>query len=294
MTAAAPTVDDRGLRIVAERLGFTEGPVVMPDGSIVVTSMTHGAVYRLCSDGRVKQVAEVGGGANGAAVDAEGTLYIAQSGGRWVRDGPSWPLGNIGGVQRIGLDGAVRWLSQDPISGNDICFGPDGLLYVTDPTKSTRLHDGRIWRVHPITGAAELVCSVPWFCNGLAFGPDDVLYVASTYEARIYAIDVVGDRVTAPRVVLDMVEGQPDGLAFDARGRLVIGAIDPTRELEGSVQTYALDGELLDLFRPGGDSHYANVAFDGRGGLVITSSDLESVLLAEQWGDAGLPLHPFR
>jgi gluconolactonase len=290
-TAAA---GDRGLRLVAEGLGFTEGPVVLADGSFVVTSLTHGAVYRVRREGGHEPLAEVGGGANGAAVDADGVLYIAQSGGRWVRNGPSWPPDHVGGVQRIGVDGSVSWVSRDPVSPNDICFGPDGQLYVTDPTRSPRIRDGRLWRIDPASGAAELLFSTPWFCNGLAFGYDDLLYLASTYESRIYAVDPFTETVERPEPVFELTEGQPDGLAIDSRGRIVVGAIDATRAAPGSVQTYTDAGALVDVFRPGTDSHYTNIAFDGRGGLVITSSDRGAVLLAERWDDPGLALHPFR
>lgn len=285
--------DRRTVRRLAEGLGFTEGPVVLADGDLVITSLTLGVVYRIGREGGATQVADVGGGANGAAVDRDGVLYIAQSGGRWVRNGPVWPREMVGGVQRIDVDGSVSWLSQDPISPNDICFGPDGLLYVTDPTRSPILRDSRIWRIDPATGAAELLFSVPWFANGLAFGPDDALYLASTYESRIYVVGVLAGSVS-PVPVIRMTEGQPDGIAFDGKGRVVIGAIDATRESAGSVQTWTTVGELVSVFRPGDDSHYTNLAFDGQGGLVLASSDEQSVLLIEGWGDRGLPLHPFR
>jgi len=291
-TTGIISTQDRGLRTVAEGLGFTEGPVALADGSFAITSLTHGAVYRVRREGGHELMASVGGGANGAAVDRDGVLYVAQSGGRWVKDGPSWSPDQVGGVQRIDGD-SVSWLTRDPISPNDICLGPDGYLYVTDPTRSPRIRDGRLWRIDAASGTAELMCSPPWFCNGLAFGPDDLLYLASTYESRIYAVDVFS-ATCDPRPILDMAEGQPDGLAFDSAGRIVVGAIDATRQAAGSVQTYTTAGALADVFRPGADSHYTNIAFDGRGGLVITSSDHGAVLLAERWGDPGLPLHPFR
>jgi len=284
---------ERSIRILAEGLGFTEGPVALADGGFVITSLTLGAVHRIEREGGSTRLADVGGGANGAAVDRDGALFIAQSGGRWVRDGPVWPREMTGGVQRIDPDGNVSWVSQDPISPNDICFGPDGLLYVTDPTRAPQLRDARVWRIDPETGAAELLFSVPWFANGLAFGPDDVLHLASTYESRIYAVDVLAGSTT-PLPVIQMTEGQPDGMAFDSQGRIVIGSIDATRRSAGSLQTWSTTGELVDVFRPGPDCHYTNLAFDGRGGLVVTSSDAESVLLVDDWGDLGLPLHPFR
>ncbi len=286
--------DDRGLRVLAQGLGFTEGPVVLHDGDFAVTSITLGAVFRVFRDGGAEPIADVGRGANAATVDRDGVLYVAQNGGRWAAEGPAWPPSSIGGVQRVQPDGSVQWLATDPISPNDLCFGPDGLLYVTDPTRSPHIRDGRVWRIHPETGAAELLLSMPWFCNGIAFGPDDRLYLASTYDQRIYAAEVRGGTLSEPRVAIQVQGGSPDGIAFDSRGRLVVGAIVLDRSRPGTIQTYSEAGELVDEYSPGEDSHYTNIAFDGLGGLVITSSDEGSVLLAASWGDPGLPLHPFR
>ncbi len=292
MSAAAAPSDE--LRVLATGLGFTEGPVLLADGSFAVTSITEGKVYRVFADGGSELIADVGGGANGAAVDAEGVLYIAQNGGRWARNGPAWPPTSVGGIQRIDPDGTVRWLTRDPIAPNDLCFGPDGMLYVTDPTRSLAIDDGRVWRVDPGTGSAELLASVPWFVNGIAFGPDERLYLAATHTSRVYVAEVDGGAMSEPAVAIELDDGAPDGMAFDVSGRLVVGAISLDGRSPGSLQTWTTDGELVSLFWPGEGRLYTNVAFDGRGGLVIAASDLGSVLLAPSWGDEGLPLHPLR
>jgi len=38
-------------RVVAEGLGFTEGPVWTRDGRLLVTSIDHGVIYEIDSDG---------------------------------------------------------------------------------------------------------------------------------------------------------------------------------------------------------------------------------------------------
>ncbi len=91
-----------------------------------------------------------------------------------------------------------------------------------------------------------------------------------------------------------MGDARPDGMAFDSKGRLVVGGIVLDRSHPGALLTYTTDGELVDEFHPGPDSHYTNLAFDGKGGLVITSSDEGEVWFANEWGDPGLPLYPFR
>jgi len=277
---------------LASGLGFTEGPVLMPSGDFAVTSISHGAVYLVGRGGGSRLLADVGGGANGAAVDADGTLYIAQNGGRWARNGPQWPVTSVGGLQVVHPDGSHGWLTRDPIAPNDLCFGPDGMLYVTDPTRSQAINDARIWRVNPRDGAAELLRTVPFFANGIAFDADDHLYLASTNDARIYRCDVLGGTITEPESIIQLTVGKPDGMAFDAAGRLVIGAINHGGQ--GTIQTWDVAGEPVDTFVPGVGSLFTNLTFDGRGGLVIAASDRGEVLHVPAWGDPGLALHPFR
>src|SRR4051812_50220299 len=68
---------------LATGLQFPEGPVVMPDGSIVVTEIKSGTLARVQPDGSgtVERFADLGGGPNGAALGPDGYLYIANNGG---------------------------------------------------------------------------------------------------------------------------------------------------------------------------------------------------------------------
>jgi sugar lactone lactonase YvrE len=84
----------------------------------------------------------------------------------------------------------------------------------------------------------------------------------------------------------------PDGFAFDREGNLVIAAIGYEGD-RGSIQTWSLNGELIDIFYPGDSRAYTNVAFTADGDLVITDASAERALIASGWGN-GLALHPFR
>lgn len=278
---------------VASGVGFAEGPVITPAGDTFVTSIDHGRVYRITDSG-AEVFADLGGGANGATLGEDGTLYVAQNGGRWSHNGPAWGLESIGGVQAIRSDETVDWLTRDPISPNDLCFGPDGYLYVTDPTRAPRGADGRIWRVDPSSGEAELLLSVPWFPNGIGFDVDDALYLASTWEARIVRFTLDAGRLTEPRTVIEMEYGYPDGFAFDAEGNLLIGAISDTEDKPGEIQVWSPSGTLLDVLRPGAGSKYTNLALSTDHTLIIAASSLGEVLRIDDWPVAGLPLHPFR
>ena len=149
-------------RVLAGGLGFLERPVFAQAGEIVVTSMDYGHLYALGDDG-VRILVVIGGGPNGAAEGPDDTLYVAQSGGRNRHRRPVL----TGGIQAVRADGRIDWITQDPYSPNDLCFGPDGYLYVTDPTRPRPSRDdGRLWRVDVETFEAELLVSTRWYPNG--------------------------------------------------------------------------------------------------------------------------------
>lgn len=286
----------RSVRTLAQGgLGFIEGPVFGADGTLYVTSITQGGIYRIGEDGAVSLFADTNGGGNGATAAADGGLLLAQNGGRRMWDGPVFPPATTG-IQRIDPDGTIRWISQDPISPNDLRLGPDGLLYVTDPTRSLALDDGRLWRIHPETGDAELLVSVPWFPNGITFGPDERLYVGDTGQGVVYAAEIGEDGVLGPlEPVITLAHGHPDGIAFDANGDLVICAVELEGE-PGTVQTWTLAGEQVDEFGLGRGSFPTNLSFlpDGSDTVIITFADLEEIVVVEHWGVGGLLPHPFR
>ena len=60
--------------IIAEGLGFPEGPVAMADGSVLVVEIRPGRITRITPDGRKETVATPGGGPNGMAVGPDGAL----------------------------------------------------------------------------------------------------------------------------------------------------------------------------------------------------------------------------
>lgn len=285
---------ERTQRVLVDEVGFSEGPVFGLDGRLYVASITHGAVYEVREGERAVLVARTGGGANAVAVAPSGRLLVAQNGGRWASKGPVWGPEAAGGVQYVDGDGSVHWLTQDPIAPNDLCIGPDGLAYVTDPTRSTRMDDGRLWRVDPETGATELLTTVSWFCNGIAFGAADELYVASTVPAQIVRYDLADDgSIGDGLVVLTLERGQPDGITLDADGNILIGAISYD-ERPGTVQTWSPTGELLDTYSPGEGKHYTNLVLRDDGTLILTDSDAGAVLAIENWPATPLPTHPLR
>ena len=69
------------IRVIAKGLRFPEGPVAMPDGSIVLVEIERGTVTRVAPDGTTSVVAETGGGPNGLAIGPDGAFYVCNNGG---------------------------------------------------------------------------------------------------------------------------------------------------------------------------------------------------------------------
>src|SRR5688572_25920219 len=80
------TTTETTLRELADGLAFPEGPVVLPNGDIVVCELRAGRVSIVPGGGNGprRTLAEPGGSPNGAAIGPDGKLYVCNSGGwRW-------------------------------------------------------------------------------------------------------------------------------------------------------------------------------------------------------------------
>ena len=177
--------------MIASGLAFPEGPV-WADGTLLFTEITGGAVSRWTPGGGVEPYATTGGGPNGAALAADGSLYVTQNGG--MRDGPR----GTPGIQRIAPDGDVTTVVTE-VAGmrlegpNDLAVGDDGRLWFTDPRGSDdpAVNDrpGRIFAVDPANGDGDLIIEVgPVFPNGIAFLADGTLVWTESFSRRVMAM----------------------------------------------------------------------------------------------------------
>lgn len=176
------------VEVVADGLGFVEGPAVLPDGRIALVSMSRGSVLILDPDGTVAAEHRTGGGPNGLAVGADGALYVAQNGGRFAARSTAAP-----GIQVI-RDGHIDYAFRGLESPNDLVFGPDGRLWVTDSRADADFRHpettspGQVWAIDIDTGRPELMAQGPVFVNGIGFSPGrHTLYVTETAHAHVTA-----------------------------------------------------------------------------------------------------------
>ena len=68
-------------KLMASGLRFPEGPVAMPDGSVIVVEIERRTLSRVSPEGKISVIAMLGGGPNGAAMGPGGKIYVTNNGG---------------------------------------------------------------------------------------------------------------------------------------------------------------------------------------------------------------------
>jgi gluconolactonase len=207
--------------VIADGLGFTEGPVWLPDDRVALTSISHGCVYIVDPrDGALERI-DTGGGPNGLACSADGTLYVAQNGGAWGASGTAEP-----GVQVI-TGSHVDYLVEGLGVPNDLTFGPDGRLWITDTRAQFDVSTpdaglpGHVYATDVGSGDTRVVIDDgPVFINGLGFDRDGSrLLVTATLSSQLLSYVIAPDvAFSPPEIVHTFDDGWPDGMTVSAHG----------------------------------------------------------------------------
>jgi gluconolactonase len=268
---------------VASGLKFPEGPIAMPDGSVILVEMFGPRLTRVQPDGTKETIAEIPGGPNGAAIGPDGAVYLCNNGARFTEidlgglciPGPVTPERYIGGrIQRVDLStGGVADLYTEfdgnPFWGpNDLVFDAHGGFYFTDHGYS---HE----REQKVTGiyygkadgsAVKEIVFPAHEPNGIGLSPDgEKLYWAETWTSRIMQRDIVGPGELAPVSFGDVsvcLYGFPgyqllDSLGVDSEGNVCVATL-----VNGGVSVVSPKGELVD-FIPTGDVLTTNICWGG-------------------------------
>ena len=112
--------------VVHQHLGEPEAPVLLSDGRWAVVEMSpeNGCVSVISLDGLAKNIVARTGRPNGMVVDSHGSLWVAES-----MNPPSLKKVELNGSVEVILTGGD---GVDFLFPNDVAFGPDGALYMTD------------------------------------------------------------------------------------------------------------------------------------------------------------------
>lgn len=300
-----------GGQVLAEGLGFVEGPIAMADGSVVVVSLSRGELLRVLPDGSHRVIAQPGGSPNGAAIGPDGRCYVCNSGGFRFheRNGlihPGLPSNDYvsgwidaidlatGGIQRL-YDRCGERTLKGP---NDIVFSADGGFWFTDTGRVHRLHEdrGAVYWARPDGSEIRVVASPLEKPNGIGLSPDNrTLYVAETMTSRLWAYDVVGpgelrcESRGPPFAVRRCIAGLPgyqllDSLAVQANGDVCVATIPL------GITTFSPEGAMLTQDEMP-DEIPTNICFgdaDMQTAYVTLSSS--GRLFRRRWPNAGLPL----
>lgn len=303
--------DQVGYTEFAADLRFPEGPIGMPDGSLLLVEIESGHLTRITADGKIERIVHLGGGPNGAALGPDGRVYVCNNGGfKWYEAEGLLIPGHMpetytgGSIQAVDLaSGKVETLytecNGNPLRGpNDIVFDKQGGFWFTDHGKTqTRSNDTTGVFYAKIDGSFISEQIFPLRApNGIGLSPDEkTLYVAETMTGRIwhYAITAPGEIAPTQGLGVDrLLYTAPggyelyDSLAIDAEGNICVASL-----ITGGIRTISPQGELVDFFKTG-DLMTTNICFGGDGlkTAYITLSGTGRVIKVD-WPRAGLPLN---
>lgn len=299
---------------VATGLKFPEGPVAMPDGSVIVVEMFGPRLTRVQPDGTKETIAELGGGPNGAAMGPDNKMYVCNNGARFTEmemeglsfPGPCTRQNYIGGrIQTVDLDtGEVKDLytecNGNPLwAPNDLVFDAHGGFYFTDHGLTEDEE-----RVAHLTGIyyakndgseiRELVFPAhdP---NGIGLSPDgSKLYWAETWNGRIMQRNIVSPGELEEASIVDTsvcLYGFPgfqllDSLAVDGDGNVCVATL-----VNGGISVVSPEGELIEFIGTD-DILTTNICFGGddlRTAYITVSGT--GKLLKMDWPRPGARLH---
>lgn len=211
------------LSVVGTGFGFTEGPVWDQAGFLYVSDETTNTIYRLHPDGKKEEVITLG--------DPDGNTFDRQ---HRLIDCASV----LRAIIEVTPDGkykvlADRYDGKKSNSPNDVIVGPDGALYLTDPTldlvagEKQEIPFQGVYRLDA-KGNVQLLTKDLTQPNGLAFSPDRKrVYIDDSEKRNIRAYDIAPDgTLTNGRIFGEEPSGKddgvPDGIKVDKNGNLFV------------------------------------------------------------------------
>lgn len=302
--------------IMADGFLMPEGPVAIPDGSVIFVEVWGRRLTRVWGDGRSEVVAELEGGPNGAALGPDGAMYVANNGGMAFERGPDGemvfhgaaPDHNGGWIERVDLSTGKAERIYESCGGhrlsspNDLVFDRSGNLWFTDigvHGARTRGISGFYYATPDGSRIEEAFFGGAAF-NGIGLSPDETkLYVADSVTARLWEYDLEGpglvrqlpDYPNPGRVLCTLPgDGGLDSLAVTEAGNICVGTLAMGRETPGGITTFRPDRSVALTEMP--DPFVTNICFGGadRRTAYMTFSQ-RGAIAKTRWPEAGLALN---
>jgi gluconolactonase len=296
--------------VIANELGFPEGPVYKKDGSIMFVELRNQTVKQVNSNGQITLIANCGGSPNGLAIGPDGAAYICNNGGSRFVEGSWRSFGAAenykgGFIQRIDLQSGDLTTLYSECNGerlsspNDLIFDKQGGFYFTDIGKTMRRHreHGGVYYAMPDGSNIEEIIYPILSPNGIGLSPDEeILYVAETETGRLWAFDIKEPghlhkhSFPSPHGgrLLHGLDGfqRLDSLAVDIEGNICVGTL-----MTGFITVISPQGELLYKVKfP--DTYPTNICFGGHDmkTAFVTLSETGQ-LVSLEWPTPGLKLN---
>ncbi len=264
--------------LIASGIAVPEGPTWCPDGTLVITSVAEGALYRIWPEERRKEkIAVTRGGANSTALASDGGFLVTQNGGIDFRTLMMMPGTGIDkyplpapdyvdpGIQRVLPDGTVTRLLGRMQAPNDLTIAPDGTIYFTDPHSFPAPPGGPKARVIAIEPDGNLIVTEG---NGLVR--------LSPHGEREWIIENISENHAT------------DGIKLDVDGRIYMAA-----SVDRGVRIVE-DGRIVEHFPLEGEGFTTNLCFGGEDLRTLFITDGPgNVWMIRDTPTAGLPLNPW-
>jgi sugar lactone lactonase YvrE len=205
--SSRPWICDIGVQI-ADSLHPVTNPAIDSNGIIFTTlsgsrgQKTQVSVYKIDLNYNIRPFLTDIMNATGLAFDRDGMLYVSSR--------------HDGIIYQVTPGGAMSVFAEGMGVATGIAFDPEGNLYVGD-------RSGTIFKIAPnrqIYVFATLETSIAAY--HLAFGPDGALYVTGPTTSSFDSVYRV-----SPAGVVEVFYrglGRPQGIAFDAQGRMYVAA----------------------------------------------------------------------